>query len=118
MSIVKALGKKLIEADVPEQVMICTTSKMIQILAPDRTGNIREWRFEDIDGALEMYAMPQRPEDMRRIWDLEDAIKLLRRGDCWCGVGIGDPNLAGGHTPACKNARRLLAAATDVVRNK
>lgn len=35
-------------------------------------------------------------------------VKSLKRGDCWCEVAIGNPNLAGVHTPQCVNARRYV----------
>lgn len=37
------------------------------------------------------------------------------RGDCYCGVGIGDPNYRGVHSPKCEEMRRLRAVLGEVL---
>lgn len=34
-------------------------------------------------------------------------LKNLKRGDCWCEVGIDNPNMGGRHSQACLDAKRL-----------
>lgn len=34
-------------------------------------------------------------------------IKLLKTGDCWCGIGIGDPRIRD-HSEGCKLAQELI----------
>lgn len=38
---------------------------------------------------------------------LRHVIGLLKRGSCWCGMGIGDPRLRS-HTAACKLAQEVM----------
>lgn len=38
------------------------------------------------------------------------ALIELKRGDCWCEMGIGNPNCRD-HSRACKNARAVLLEA-------
>jgi hypothetical protein len=45
---------------------------------------------------------------LARVRGLEDIVARLRTGDCWCGVGIGDPRVGGRHSVACVQARELL----------
>jgi hypothetical protein len=50
--------------------------------------------------------------DVCRAVDREMALRrlliLLRRGECWCEVGIGNPALRGVHTDACSAVRALM----------
>ena len=40
--------------------------------------------------------------------ELVKVLRLLKRGDCWCEVGIGNPMLRGKHTQQCLIAQELL----------
>jgi hypothetical protein len=40
---------------------------------------------------------------------LRTLIKSLRRGNCWCEAGIGNPMVAGRHTEACEDAQKAVA---------
>ncbi len=42
--------------------------------------------------------------------DLLAALEDAKRGDCWCGLGIGDPRLSA-HSKACDAARAASAKA-------
>jgi hypothetical protein len=39
---------------------------------------------------------------------LTAALRELKRGDCWCEVGIGNPNMGGRHSSACRKVAVLL----------
>lgn len=42
---------------------------------------------------------------------LRDALTSLKRGDCWCEAGIGNPNMADRHSPACVRVAALISPA-------
>ena len=42
--------------------------------------------------------------------DMLAALEAVRRGSCWCGVGIGNPMMRG-HSKACGQARAAVAKA-------
>jgi hypothetical protein len=44
-----------------------------------------------------------------RTGELLEVIKALRRGSCWCGMGIGNP-MVRQHSPACERARLAVEA--------
>lgn len=61
-------------------------------------------QFEQLEGS------PIYQEMLRakaRIVDLEKALIGLKRGECWCDVGIGHP-LMTEHSVSCKFARNAL----------
>ena len=39
---------------------------------------------------------------------LRELVRMLRRGDCWCEAGIGNPMLGGVHGTACSAIRAAL----------
>lgn len=56
-------------------------------------------------------------DDQRR--RIRDILLQLRRGDCWCAVGIGNPMMAT-HSSACVSARAIVdgASASMIVRDR
>lgn len=40
---------------------------------------------------------------------LVEVLLGVRRGDCWCETGIGNPMMQGRHTKACKRAQTIVA---------
>lgn len=42
--------------------------------------------------------------------ELVEALHALKRGDCWCEAGVGNPMMQGRHSAACDRVRTLLAA--------
>lgn len=64
------------------------------------------------------HAERQRDEAVQVLWEAveraidqcDEAAQLLRslkRGDCWCEAGIGNPMMTN-HSPQCRNAKRWL----------
>lgn len=41
---------------------------------------------------------------------LREALLNLKRGECWCEVGIGNPMVRGVHSNACQKALDVLGA--------
>ena len=52
------LGAGLVSVEMPNNTIIATTKKMIQILNVDANGMIREWRFELCADGLVLYNAP------------------------------------------------------------
>lgn len=58
------------------------------------------------------------PEQQNVLVEMESEITMLRRalrgvgnGECWCGVGVGDPRLVS-HSEACQAARLAMCETT------
>jgi hypothetical protein len=86
---------------------------------------VNESRIRDCAGAICM-AMERKPEGYIQFCrdnaqsildelsfkiDLLDAIKGLRRGDCFCEAGIDNPMMGGRHSEACLKAQAAIAQA-------
>jgi hypothetical protein len=52
-----------------------------------------------------------RDESAARIKELEEALKGLRRGDCFCEAGIDNPMMGGKHSEECLRAKSALSGA-------
>lgn len=40
--------------------------------------------------------------------ELVIALSQLKRGDCWCEAGIGNPMMQGGHSYDCNFAKQVI----------
>lgn len=67
-------------------------------------GRIRKWLANGDLLALECNAVPF----ARILLDLAESLRAVKRGDCWCEVGIDNPMMRGRHSVACARASELL----------
>lgn len=84
-------------------------------LAEDCDGDPVDWRARALDGEHNLAVMSALEANWRRMLGerqaevarLRAALAGLRRGDCWCEFGIGNPMLSR-CLPACETAREAL----------
>ncbi len=51
--------------------------------------------------------MTEEEKPVRQV--LYELLRDLRMGDCWCGVGIDNPNYGGKHSPQCVRAQVVFS---------
>jgi hypothetical protein len=71
-------------------------------------------RSQWLTGSEVLDMFPEEDPKLRRLLDdrfyMVQLFKELRRGDCWCGVGIGDPSMRGEHSLVCVKALQCIIA--------
>lgn len=62
-----------------------------------------------VQNCVNVLAKYEDPTELRKQRDeLIIALSQLKRGDCWCESGIGNPMMKGGHSYDCNFAKQTL----------
>jgi len=68
----------------------------------------------DLERAFAAQRQLAHDESAARIKELEEALRGLKRGDCFCECGINNPMMGGKHSDACLQAQAALSGARKV----